>query len=82
MFVTAYEAHAGSPPPQHWARFLQRVLVRRRDGDDEQPRFQIVWLTCVAGGSDEVIALQMVLRHQGDWRLSPEQDAARDLEEV
>ena len=71
--TSPYESHTGNPAP--------RSLVRRRDDDDKQPRFQQAWFLGLIAGSDEVIVLHPdgVQRHHGEWRVSPLDDPESNL---
>ena len=41
--ITPHEAHTGDNAPNNVVGFLERVLVRRKNNDDTQPRFLIGW---------------------------------------
>ena len=78
--ISPYESHTGNPAPRSTS-LLNRILVGRRDGDDEQPRFQQAWFLGLIAGSGEVIALHPdgVQRHHGEWRVSPLDDPESNL---
>ena len=49
---------------------LNRILVRRREDDDKQSRFQQAWFLGVIAGGCEVITLDPdgTQHHHGEWR--------------
>ena len=63
------ESHAGNPASRP-TDLLNRILVRRREDDDKQSRFQQAWLLCVIAGGCEVITLHPdeTQRHHGEGR--------------
>ena len=81
--TSPYEIHTGSPAPRSTS-LHNRILVRRRDDDDKQPRFQQAWFLELIGGSGEGIALHpdAVQRHNGEWRVSPLDDPESNLREL
>ena len=65
--TSPYESHTGNPAPRS-TQLLIRILVGRREDDDNKPRFQQAWLLGLIGGPDEVIAPDPdgVQRHHGE----------------
>ena len=41
--ITPHEAHTREKAPRNVAGFLERVLVRSKINDDQQPRFLVGW---------------------------------------
>ena len=39
--VSPYEAHTGMNPPRQLAPFMERILVKRRERDEPQPRWKV-----------------------------------------
>ena len=78
--TSPYESHTGNPAPRSTS-LLNRILVGRRDDDDQQPRFQQAWFLGLIDDTDEVIALHPdgVQRHHGEWRVSPLDDPESNL---
>ena len=74
-------SHTGNLAPRSTS-LLNRILVGRRDDDDNQPRFQTAWFLGLIGG-DKVIALHPdgVQRHHGEWRVSRFDDPESNLRE-
>ena len=59
------ESHTGNPAPRSTS-LLNRILVGRRD-DDEQPRFQQAWFLGLIGGSEEVICFASSRSAASSW---------------
>ena len=54
--TSPYESHTGNPASRP-TDLLNRILVRRREDDDKQSRFQQAWFLGVIAGGCEVITL-------------------------
>ena len=65
--TSPYEGHTGNPAPRD-TDLLKRILVRRREDDDKQPRSQQAWFLGVIAGGGEVKALHPggTQRHHGE----------------
>ena len=71
MKITLHEAHTGDKAPSNVVGFLERVLVRRKINDDEQPRFLVGW---ALGHKDADIITLMEdgsVGYKGSWKFSP-----------
>ena len=80
--VSPYEAHTGKNPPRQLAAFMERILVKRRDRDDPQPRWQVSWLLGFVEADVQVLQEDGTIRRHGDWRHSPEANSEADKKEV
>ena len=67
--TSPYESHTGNPASRP-TDLLNRILVRRREDDDKQSRFQQAWFLGVIAGGCEVITLHPdgTQRNRGEGR--------------
>ena len=69
--TSPYDSHTGNPAPRA-ADLLKQILVRRREENDKQPRFQQPWFLGVIAGGGELIALHPDGTHKPSWRMARE----------
>ena len=70
--ITPHEAHTGDKAPSNVVGFGDRVPVRRKINDGQQPRFLVCW---ALGHKDADIVSLMEdgsVRYNGSWKYSPE----------
>ena len=77
-----YEAHTGKQVRVETVRFLDRILVERKDTDPKAPRFKVAWF--VGMRNTDVLALGPDGRivNYGSWRVSPEGGNEANLSEL
>ena len=62
---SCHEAHARKACLTNTARFLERILVQRREEESKQPRFKVAWL--VGMQSTSVMALRQHWQELWSW---------------
>ena len=77
--VSSYEAHTGQRAPTKLAALIERILVRAREEEPEQPRWKVGCLLGMVGADVDVLDQGGKHKRYGTWRHSP--DAETDLKE-
>ena len=80
--VSPYEAHTGMNPPRQLAPFMERILVKRRERDEPQPRWKVAWLLGFVEADVQVLHEDGNIQRHGDWRHSPEANTENDKKEL